>query len=349
MKNVKLFILFWAITALFISGCSDTDEKPRGEFATGVIIVNEGNFSESNGSVGFYNENTFVVSEDIFNQVNGVSPGGIIQSVYFYKDLGFILDQAGNRIEVVEAETFKAVATIEIGLNTPRYMVVANGKGYVSNWGDFNANYDLPESYVAVIDLDSYTVSKSIATGNGAEGLFVFGGNVYVANSYANTIEVIDPATDTVSGSITVATAPLSFAEDKNGKVWVLSSSFFAGSALSQLNLATKEVIKSFSISPSAKSLTLNGAGDQLYYLSSPYGADAEVRTLSIEAAADASEALITGANLYGLGVNPTTGILYLGNHNGFQGNGTVLRYEGATLKDYFAAGVAPNGFIFRE
>jgi len=349
MKNAKSFILSCAVAILFISGCSQTEEPPRGEFASGVIIVNEGNFTESNGSIGFFDESNLEVTQDIFNKANRVSPGGIIQSIYFYNDLAFIIDQVGNRIEVVEAETFKSIAVIEVGLCTPRYMVVAGGKGYVTNWGNFDDNYDLPDSYVAVIDLENFIVVKSIETGNGSEGLVVYGEQVYVANSYTNNIEAIDPATDAITGSISVATGPIAFAEDKNGKVWVLSSSYFSGSALTQLDLSTEKVLKSFPVSASAKSLNTNGTGDHLYYLSTPFGTDAEVRMLFIDAIEDAGEALIIAPNLYALGVDPTSGLIYLGNHNGFQGNGTVLRYEGSTLKDNFPAGVAPNGFVFRK
>ena len=349
MKKAKYLVLTGALLAFIVTGCSTTEKKPLGEFATGIIIINEGNFSDSNGSIGFYNESTEVVSDDIFNQANGVSPGGIIQSVYFYENLAFIIDQAGNRIEVVEAETFKAVATIDQGLTTPRYMVISNGKGYVSNWGNYDANYNLPESYVAVIDLTGFSVSKTIKTDNGSEGLIIFGGDIYVANSNSNTVELINTTNDIVTGTISVATGPRGFAEDKNGKVWVLSSELFANSALSQLDLSSEQVLKSFIIGSSAKSLNINGTGDQLYYLSAPYGADAEVKTVSIDATEDATVALIVAPNLYGLGVDPITGIIYLGNHNGFQGNGTIIRYDGDTMLDNFAAGIAPNGFIFRK
>jgi DNA-binding beta-propeller fold protein YncE len=348
MRKLNLLLLA-AIFSVGLSGCDKSTEIIRGEFARGVIIVNEGNFSEVNGTIGFYNNDSSDVSQDIFNQVNGISPGGIIQSVYFYENLAFIIDQVGNRIEVVEAETFKSVATIETGLNTPRYMVVANGKGYVSNWGAFDANFNLPDSYLAVIDLTNYTVTKEIKTDNGSEGMLVFGDNVYVANSNSNTIEIINTTDDVVAGSIVVPAAPLGLIEDKNGKAWVLSSKFFGESALAQLDLPAERVMKSFLISGSAKSLNTNGAKDQIYYLSMPFGSDAVVKKVSIEATEDVAEALITAPNLYGLGVDPVTGLIYVGNHNGFRGNGTVIRYEGSTLLDSFAAGIAPNGFVFRQ
>jgi YVTN family beta-propeller protein len=284
MKKVKFLVLRGALLAFIVTGCSTTEEKPLGEFATGIIIINEGNFSDSNGSIGFYNESKDVVSDDIFNQANGVSPGGIIQSVFFYEDLAFIIDQGGNRIEVVEAETFKSVATIDQGLINPRYMVISNGKGYVSNWGNYDANYNLPESYVAVIDLEDFAVSKEIKTDNGSEGLIVFGGDIYVANSNSNTVELINTTNDTVTSTFNLATGPRGFVEDKNGNVWVLSSELFANSVLSQLDLLSELVLKSFIVGSSAKSLNINGTGDQLYYLSAPFAADAEVKTVSIDA-----------------------------------------------------------------
>ena len=287
---------------------------------------------------------------DIFEKANGVSTGGSLQSIYFYENMAFIIDQVGHRIEVVEAETFKSVATITTGLNTPRYMTVSNGKGYVSNWGDYDdINYVYLDPHVAVIDLNNYTVAKSIGVESGPEGLLNFGGNVYVANSFSNTIEIIDTNMDSLSDAINVAPGPASMVEDKNGKVWVLSNEFFAGSRLSQLDLSTEQILKSFTIGEAAKSLNVNGHGDQLYYLSAPYSGDAEVKMVSIDATEDAAEALIVEPNLYGLGVDPVTGIIYLGNHNGFQGNGTVIRYQGNVLLDSFAAGIAPNGFVFRN
>ena len=202
MKNSSLLILRMVLLASFISGCSSTEEVPKGEFTTGVVIINEGNFTEANGSIGFYNESNSELSQNIFEKANGVATGGLLQSVYFYENLAFIIDQIGNRIEIVEAETFKSLATIDQGLITPRYMVVANGKGYVSNWGDYDANYNLPNSYVAVVDLESFTISKTIKTDNGSEGMIAFGGNIYVANSSSNTVEMIDTSTDAVTSSI---------------------------------------------------------------------------------------------------------------------------------------------------
>ena len=55
--------------------------------------------------------------------------------------------------------------------------MVADGVGYVSNWGDPN---DVSDDFISVIDLNSYAILKRIEVGEGPErmlstptGLFV--------------------------------------------------------------------------------------------------------------------------------------------------------------------------------
>lgn len=347
MKLIKTITLL-SMAIFMAASCSETDENPVGEFSKGIFVVNEGNFSDANGSIGFYHESNKVATQDIFEKANGTAVGGLIQSIYFYDDRAFIIDQLGNKIYVVNAGTFELITTIEDGLSTPRYMVVAQGKAYITNWGQFDANYNLPDSYVSVFDLTTYEEEATIKTDNGSEGLFSFGGMVYVANSYSNTIDIIDPASTQVESQIEVAAGPLSFVEDKNNKVWLLSSSYINGSALSQIDLATEEVIKTFKVGDSAKSLQINSSGEELYYLSAPYGVEASVYKLAITANENSTTPVLTGPNLYGLGVHPTSGLLYIANNNGFQGNGTILIYDEGELLDNFASGVGPNGFAFR-
>jgi YVTN family beta-propeller protein len=350
MRTKQLTFLSLLAGLLILAGCADKNEVPRGKYAVGVMVVNEGNFGDSDGSIDFYDPATSSVTQDIYGIENEVQTSGVFQSINFNGNYGYLIDQVGHKITVVEAETFKHVSVIDAGLNTPRYMVVANNKGYVSNWGDFDTNFDLPDSYVAVIDLTNFVVLKSIPVGNGAEGLVVFGGNVYVANAYSNTIQVIDTGNDTVVSAFEVANGPLQFAEDHEGKHWVLSSSWQTGASLSQIDFASEEVLKTFEIAGSAKSLAINSAGTELYYLSAPFGADGEVYAVFTSASEAPAEPIITAPNLYGLGVDPGTDQLYLANHNAFQGNGTVLRYQrSGTLIEDFAAGRVPNGFVFRK
>lgn len=350
LNPLSSILLLLSLTLISIS-CNNDDETPRGQYATGVIIVNEGNYGDADGSFDFYEPSQEIIDTDIYGTANDLQTSGVFQSIFFHEQLGYMIDQVGNKVTIVQAETFEYQAAIVDGLSTPRYMVAANGKGYISNWGPFDANYSLPNSFVTVIDLADNSLLRTIEVGDGAEGLTVFGDHVFVANSYSNTIQEINTATDEVVSTIEIVDAPLSFVEDNSGKHWVLSSSFLTGVAkLTQIDLASETILKSIEVAGSSKSLNINGAGTVLYFLSAPFGAEGQVFAVSTSASTAPNDALLTQANLYGLGVNPDNDEIYTANNNAFQGNGTIQRYTSTgELLDTFAAGRVPNGFAFRE
>lgn len=343
--RVKAFLFVFFIA---ISACNKNDETPRGEFATGVIVVNEGNFGDADGSVGFYDPAKETAVQDIYEKANGESLSGTIQSVYFYEDNAYIIDQSGNKIEVVEAETFKHVATINQGLDVPRYMTVVNGKGYVSNWGPYDQNYDLPDSYIAVIDLKNFNVIKTLNTQNGVEGMITIDDKVYAAASASNVVHTIDSELDEIVGGFTTPSGPRVFALDGHGKLWVLCNDYVS-SAIARLDVSSELVDKSFSVAGGAKSIAVDNSGNNIYYLSTPYGASAGVFEIDYTATFAPLEPIISGDGFYGLGVDTSDGTIYVGKSNGAD-NGTVILYdsEGNELSN-FSSGRFPNGFVFRE
>lgn len=241
------------------------------------------------------------------------------------------------------------MATINEGLNTPRYMTVANGKGYVSNWGEYDAtNYTYLNPYVAVIDLTNFNVIQSIITDNGVEGMITVGNKIYAAASFSNVVHVIDPTNDAITGGFTTPGGPRQFAEDNTGKLWVVCYDY-ATASLARLNLSNELVETSFSVSNGALAIAANKAGDKIYYLCAPYGASAKVYSMESSATFAPLEPIINGDQFYGLGVDPKNEIIYVARLNG-SNNGTVIRYSSdGTEMDNFPAGRFPNGFVFRE
>ena len=73
----------------------------------------------------------------------------------------------------------------------------------------------------------------------------------------------------------------------------------------------------------------------------------------SVDASAQNPEAVsfaTEGFAFYGIGVNAQTGNVYVGDSNGFQSTGTIIRYDpSGEVIDQFASGVGPNGFIFLD
>ena len=99
--------------------------------------------------------------------------------------------------------------------------------------------------------------------------------------------------------------------------------------------------------------MAIDGGGVNIYLLTNSYAPDfsftensvVKIRTNDPQS----TDVIFSSKNLYGIGVDPESNIIYLANSNAFIGNGTIIRIdsEGNEI-DTFPAGRAPNGFIFR-
>ena len=352
----SLFVAASLVTSTFaFTSCDNDSDAPAGAYAEdGVFVINEGNFTQSNGSVSYYNSNKQQAQQQIFQTENSRLLGDVVQDMDIYDDRAFIVVNNSNKIEVVNANTFKSVGTVE-GLQLPRYFVALNnGKGYVTE----TVRYDGTPGRVSVIDLNNYTVTKTIEVGVQPEQLLIAGGKLFVANSGSNTVTVINTATDAVEGTAPVADAPKDLAVDRNNNIWVLSAgkvvytpdwtaidySQTTAGALSKIIPATQEVQTfTFSSNQSQPSnLVINGSGDKLYY---NYNGKTYVQDVN---ASGLTNTVLIDRSFYGLGVDPDNGNIYGGDANGFTGDGTVHIYRpDGTKTGEFQAGIGPNGFVF--
>ncbi|NQY29594.1 MAG: YncE family protein [Flavobacteriaceae bacterium] len=231
--NAKKIIIGLFIAALTFTSCSDdegvvfqpttpTTETPLGAYENGVLIVNQGGWTQGNASVSFVS-NDFSVSENgVFNNVNDTPLGDVGQSIAFYNDLAYIVVNNSQKIEVVNRYTFASVSTINTGLNNPRYMAFANGKGYVTNWGDSN---DANDDFIAIIDLASNTMTSTIAVGEGPEQILTLNNTLYITHKGGygqnNIVSVIN-TTDSSVSTITVGDTPDEMVLDSSNNIWVL-------------------------------------------------------------------------------------------------------------------------------
>lgn len=105
-------------------------------FNDGVFILNEGGAGSNNASVSFLS-NTGNLQNNIYATVNPTvgALGDTAQNMAIHGDYAYIVLNISNTIKIVNSQTFQHVATINTGLNNPRYMTFSNGKAYVTNWG----------------------------------------------------------------------------------------------------------------------------------------------------------------------------------------------------------------------
>jgi YVTN family beta-propeller protein len=349
MNNFKRYALaVLAIAALSFSGCDNDDEKPKGQFETGVYVVNEGNFGAANGTVSHFNLSTKEATQDVFGTINeGKALGDIVQSMTIDGDQAYIVVNNSNKIEVVNANTFAEAYTIS-DLQLPRYFTTLNGKGYVTEWVSF-----VEPGRVSVIDLQSHEATTSIETDYGAEHIIGVNNKLFVSNTFTNTLSVISPTSNSVVETIEVGNSPAGFAIDAQNKLWVICSGGYDinynplnDGKLVQIDPATNGILKTIDLNENvSSSLGINKAGSHLFYYSGPM-----VYRVETSATEAPTTAFITGTNsFYGLGVDRQTDVVYLSDAKNFSASGTVYRYNSdGTSLDNFTAGMGPNGFVFK-
>lgn len=335
----------------------EEDPKVRGPFdQKGVFILNEGNYGTPNGSISFLSDSAgHEVKNYIFTAANGGRPlGDVIQDMVLHDTLAYVVANNSNKIEVVNAYTFKTVAVIE-GLQQPRYFAALNGnKGYVTEWVAYGGN-----GRVSVIDLKTNKVIKTIEVGTMPEQLIVANGKLIVANGGDNTLSIINTSADIVETTIEVIDGPSNLVKDKDQNIWILSTGKIVytddwsaidytkttAGALSKLNTSTFKIEQKFVVPSNQsmpKNLAVNGTGDKLYFNYQNKTYEHPVSATSL------GSTVIINRDFYSLGIDPENGNIFGSDENNFSGSGTVFIYSPAGQKiREFKAGIAPNGFVF--
>ncbi len=358
MKILKFVVLLFSLVGILVFSSCDNGGNIAPPKLTGVIIVNEGNFGQGNGSISFYDEENMAITNNVVKGANnGQEIGSTIQSVTPYGAVGYVICNATDKIEFIDLEDYKYLTNPVTNISQPRFMIGYGDRGYITCWGPWGDNWDLPDSYVAVLDLVSNEIVDSIECGSGPEGIIGLSNKIYVANSYETTITVIDQFTSKTS-TIQLDAAPKHFEFDANGQLWVtVTSSFgtyppeFVGLQSIDPDNDTKGTFVQIPGLSDKGVMALSGDGQVIYLLTAqPWpGTKTEVWAFNTITKTLEAEALISGDNFYGLSVNPTTGKIYVADAAGFQGNGRIIVYdmEGNQLDEQIV-GVGPNGFLFK-
>lgn len=360
LRIAKKFVVLAAIAAmLFIQSCQKDSDSVVKAGASGFFVVNEGSFGNSNSSVSFYDRKTNEVTNNVFTSKNGRPLGDQAQSMTVFEGKGYIVVQNSSKIEVINLDDFSSVATISDGVPSPRYFLgISTSKAYVSDWGA-----DGLTGTVKVIDLSTNKVSKSIATGKGANRMLKVGNLVYVANSGGydkdNKIKVIDSNTDEIIASVTTGDNPNSLQVDKSGNIWVTSSGAIAFNSDFSINEAnsTKGSISKISSTntetlrltvgkisfSSPANLNISPDGAVIYYTY-----DNAVYAMSTSAIVFPTTPF-QAKSYYGLAVDPFNGNIIGCSAPSFSSAGSIDVYDvTGVLQKTFEVGIAPNGCAFK-
>lgn len=345
-KNYRFFSTFLLSLSLLFAGFSAFAQQ---QYVNGIFVLNEMG-SGGSATVSFLpNEGT--IQNDIFATANPTAGGlgSTAQSMSFFGDNAYIILNTSNRLRVVNKTTFELVETLNTGLSNPRYMAFANGKGYITCWGDSG---EADDDYVAVLNLETYTIEANISLAEGVERILEINGKLYIAHKggygYGNLVSVIDPTDDTLETTIQVGDVPNTMVVD-NGFLYVLCEGkpVWAGTEtfgkLVKINLADNTVASTIDF-PALHPTNLKLANGNFYY------SDFEdVYKMATDATALPTEPLFSlpAEQPYGMyGLDIIDNNIYAVDSAMFIADSNVYVYdlEGALLFD-FDAQTGVNGF----
>ena len=174
-----------------------------------LIILNEGLWQADNGKVSYF-EDGEIVSNEWFRENNGYKLGDTPNDIIQINDnLIAMAINWSNIIQFITPEG-KAVAATEDVPNNRK--LVSDGKFvYVSSYGHevgINGSYrEFEKGYVAKIDVSTFKVVDAVEVGYEPEGIALYNGMLFVANTggyafqenhdYETTVSIIDADTMT--------------------------------------------------------------------------------------------------------------------------------------------------------
>ena len=189
--NVLLTLL--TLASFSIVGCDvfGADDGDPDSQAKKLLVTNQGNFSDENGSLSLYSLEDSTVNNNI---VAGFS--GLPQSVTVSGNMAYVLVNTstfnGGRIDIIDLNSNTRVGQVA-DVAAPRYLAFGpDNKAYVSNL--FNGT-------VSVINTIDNSISAAIPVGSNPEGVLFTEEKIIVANygfGADSTLSVIDPSLDTV-------------------------------------------------------------------------------------------------------------------------------------------------------
>jgi hypothetical protein len=363
MRKNYFYWLLAISTLLFVfASCKKDNEDKKAEYADySCLIVNQGNFTEKNGSISYYREADNSIANKAFSAANQRDLAAFVESAAVYDTLALIICNTPDKIEMINVHTAKANSAPIEGADviTPRYAVINNKYAYVSCWGlpvqdgwwdeeHLYPRYIYPDSYILKIDIKTKSIIKKIPCGNEAEGLLLYNNKLYAAVD--GGIEIYN--TDNDSKIKTVNNQSLygqarHMVIDKNAKIWYSVES--AGFAL--LDPVSETIEYEYSNYSIGASFCVNKQKDKLVFYAITWGQPnvSEVYTLNVDSKTVSGNAIFNGEYFNGIAANPFTGMLYTAEMHGFTTNSTlkIFTEQGATTNNEVRAGIAASRFVF--
>ena len=307
------------------------------QYDNGVLVANEGNYGTPNADVSYIDQDTYEITNNIYQAVNNEPLGDVLHHIGIHEDKAYLVMNNSNKIVVVDRVSFEKLGVITEEISLPRYIGFANDKIFVSN------SQQQSVSIYNVADRSYITKIENLGTINNVE---VAGNYVFVQKGNwgsGNSVAAIDATTNTLNSILEVE-------EGING---IITNGDFLFTLSSTGNGTTINKIDATNLSTAATftATDITGAGKLDYSEGKLYFIGNNTNIYSIEDNLMGEASLITSvpenswSTLYGFGVLGE--YLLTSDSNGFSQASIIRAYnkETGSLVATFNAGIGSNGF----
>ncbi|SHE74823.1 YncE family protein [Chryseobacterium vrystaatense] len=354
MKKLNFCLL--ALTLLFLVSCrtddyvipSEKKEVSNGEDTPikGFYLLNEGNMGSNKCTLDYFDYATGTYHKNIYAEINpGVVKelGDVGNDIMIYGSKMYVVVNASNTIEVLDAKTAKRIKTIQ--LQNCRYMSFKGNKVYASSYaGPIDLNPNSPPGKVVEIDTTSLSIQRLAVVGYQPEEMEIIGDQLYVANSggymypnYDKTVSVIDLNSFTETKKIDVAINLHRLQKDNYGDLYVSSRGDYYNipSSLFLVDAATGVVKKDFHVAVSGMTIV----NDKLYYYGNEFNYTThsytktfgiiDVKTEQVIATKIIDQQYVDEIKApYGIAVNPYSEDIYITDARNYVTTGYVYCFD---------------------
>ena len=328
---------------VFLSACTDDPISEVNEKLTlesrKVGILCEGNFLWENAQMDIWVPDSARFISKAFEKANNKPLGDVLQSAVLYGSKLYLVVNSSGIVYSVNPKTLEVLERYT-GFTSPRYAVGYQGKLYVS---DINANN------VAVLDTLDGSISSIpvLKKPNGersgwTENIIVWNDKI-ISAVYDGFLWVHNPI-EKETDLIALDTGAQYLALDAKNRLWVgcsdgESSSLTAFDA-SFNTMARKEWKNEGSLGNLSTSVTR----DTLWYTTS-----GELNGISINDIDNEFPVIVPYTSIYGMGVDPRTGEIYVSDAVDYvsQGRWLSLTPNGDSITHMGKTGIIPGGFSF--
>ena len=191
-----------------------------------LFVLNEGGMGSNNATLDFLRFEDGKYISSAFRKMNpeiGAGLGDVGNDIAVHGEEVWIVVNNSGIVEVISAVDETEIAAIPVP--TPRSIAFDDKYAYVTSWAGayvtYGTDYSVadsknPKGQVYRINLGTKKIEGSVEVGYQPEGIAVYNGKVYVANSggissllppafsYDNTVSIIDAASFKVSQTVQV-------------------------------------------------------------------------------------------------------------------------------------------------